>query len=159
MTPAHPLVRWLPVSDTPSGWWFTFGLQVVVTVAALAFWGVWFFGDRSLVALTDAADYVGFQNTFVVADGWMIWGCVAGAWAQLRRRPSAFLWMIQSSSAAIFLGAMDVSWDLQHGLYFTGSPSVPVELAINAASFFCGGWGLTFAWRHRHRLLASASAL
>lgn len=138
----------------PAGWAFTFWLQLFVSCAALAFWLIWFFGDRRLVATSDSLEYTCFQNAFVIADGWMIAGCVLGARAQLQRKSICLLWMMQSSSAAIFLGAMDVTFDLQHGLYLAGTSSVAVELAINLLSFGCGTWGLSFAWRHRHQLLA-----
>jgi hypothetical protein len=135
------------------------GLLAAAAVLTPIYWLTWYFGDRGALALTQSADYLAFQGAFPVADAYMAVGCFFGALGLWRHWPSALLFVIQASSAAIFLGAMDITYDLQHGLYSLGTPAVPVEVAINTMSLGSGCYGLAFAWKNRAGLLGGHAAL
>ena len=44
----------------PSGWKTAVAIQIFASAAAAAFWGVWFLGDRSAIAIQSNESYVNF---------------------------------------------------------------------------------------------------
>ena len=62
------------------------------------------------------------------------------------------MWLEILGGAGMFLCAMDVLYDLQHGIYAkpTGGGT---ELAINIATAALSIGVMRFGWRFRHRLV------
>jgi hypothetical protein len=136
----------------------TIGLVVVAFVALVAYWVIWFFVNRAWLASLDTPAYYVFENAFPAADAWLGAACAFGGWALWKRRPSAVFWLLVGGSASVYLGLMDVLFDLENGVY--GAPTgdwgaVATELAINAYSLGVGAWALRFGWAHRHYFLAA----
>jgi hypothetical protein len=135
----------------------TLGLVLAAFVALVAYWAIWFFVDRDWLASLDTQAYYAFENAFPAADAWLALSCAGGAWALWRRSASALFWLLVGGSASIYLGLMDVLFDLENGIY--GAPrgdwgAVAIEVAINAYSLGVGGWALWFGWAHRRYFLA-----
>jgi hypothetical protein len=66
------------------------------------------------------------------------------------------LWLLVGGSSAIYLGLIDVLFDLENGIYAapTGDwGAVATELFINVYSLGVGAWAIAFAWRRRDWLL------
>ena len=72
-----------------------------------------------------------------------------------RRRPSALLWLLVFGGAAIYLCALDVLYDLEHGIYTSGQGGA-VELAINLATAAVGIGALSVGWHFRHEFLGTS---
>jgi hypothetical protein len=71
---------------------------------------------------------------------------------QLRRRqPSALLWLTVTGGAGVYLVALDVLYDLQHGVYARPQGGV-IELGINVLTAALSVGLLRFAWRFRREL-------
>lgn len=127
----------------------------VVLIAAAAiivfYWTSWVV-HRSLVASSTGRSYVVFEDAFPVADFLLVAFMLLAAWALITRRSSALLWLLLGAGGGLYLLGMDVLYDLQHGVWGSGSNGL-VELGINlltlALSVFLGSW----AWRHRDALL------
>jgi hypothetical protein len=136
----------------------TLGLVLAAFVAMIAYWFIWFFVDRSWLASLDTPSYFVFENAFPAADGWLAVACGAGAWTLWKRRPSALFWLIAGGSASIYLGLMDVLFDLENHVYKVGDAgAVVTELAINVYSLGVGAWALRHGWRNRAWFLGLAS--
>jgi len=74
--------------------------------------------------------------------------------ALVRRRASALLWCVASGATSIYLGLLDVLFDLENGIY--GAPdtgAVAVELTINVLTLALGAVVLGWAWRQRRELV------
>ncbi|HUJ61938.1 MAG TPA: hypothetical protein VLX92_25710 [Kofleriaceae bacterium] len=137
----------------------TLALVAIAFVAIVAYWGVWFFGDRQALASLDTPAYYTFEDSFPAADGWLALACAACAFALWRRRPSAMLWLIVGGSAAIYLGLMDVLFDVENGVYLAPRGdwgAVGTEIGINAFSLFVGAWVVIYGWVHRAWFLGRA---
>lgn len=140
-------------SDAPprySG--LTLGLVVAAFVALVAYWVIWFFVDRSWLASLDTQPYYVFENAFPAADGWLAIACALGGWALHKRRASALFWLLAGGSSSIYLGLMDVLFDLENRVYLAPKGdwgSVGTEIAINVYSLGVGAWALWFGWRNR----------
>jgi hypothetical protein len=131
-------------------------LGVVGAVATFAYWTIWFGVNRDWLASAHTQSYYVFENAFPLADAWMTFCLGMAAFTLWRRRPSALLWLLLSGSAAIYLGAMDVLFDLENGIYMSpwnGSGGdlggVVVEVLINIFCLAGGAAAVRFGWRHR----------
>jgi hypothetical protein len=134
---------------------FMIGLLWFGAVAIVAYWVIWFGVNRSWLATADTPSYYAFENAFPLSDGWVaVTGGLAAVSLQ-RRRPEALLWMLVAGSAIVFLGGMDVLFDLENGIYVHGDPgNVAVEGLINFGCLAGGAAVMRFAWRYRQALLA-----
>ncbi len=134
----------------------TIGLVVAAFVALVAYWVIWFFVNRDWLANLDTPSYYVFENAFPAADAWLAVSCGAGGWALWRRRSSALFWLLVGGSSSIYLGLMDVLFDLENAVYLAPRGdwgAVVTEVAINVYSLGVGAWALRFGWANRRYFL------
>ena len=133
-------------------------LMLLAAALTTAYWIVWFGVDRNILASSHTAAYFAFENAFPVADGWLTLTLLLGALGLARKRPWALLFTLLAGGAGVYLGCMDVLFDLENGIYLVpkgGDPSaVAIEATINALTFALSAITLTYIWRHRRWLLA-----
>lgn len=123
----------------------------VALVALVAYWTLWFTA-RDLVRSDTTRAYYDFENAFPAADAWL-GVCVLLAVEAVRSgRPTALLWLLAGGGAGVYLFAMDVLYDLEHGIYGKGAGGV-VELGINLLTLGLSVWLLRWAWSRRDALL------
>jgi hypothetical protein len=142
---------------TPRFYRFTVGVVLAAFIALVAYWMIWFFVDRELLASTNTRAYYVFENSFPAADGWLALACVACAWTLYARRPTALFWLLVGGSSAVYLALMDVLFDLENGIYLAPKGdwgAVGTEIAINVYSLGVGVWVLWFGWHHRRWFIA-----
>jgi hypothetical protein len=130
-------------------------LLSVTAASVVAYWVLWF-TDRGIVASDHTAPYISFEQSFPLADGWLLAAAVAAAIQGWRRRPSALLWLLVVGAAGIYLCALDVLYDLEHGIYTKGQGGA-IELAINLATAAMGIGALSVGWHFRHEFLGVSS--
>jgi hypothetical protein len=127
----------------------------LLTGAALlvGYWAAWLL-DRSLLASDTRPAYHEFQAAFALADAWLAFCLVAAARALAGRRPTALLWLLAAGGAGGFLLAVDVLYNLQHGVWFASGRG-QAELLRNLATG-AGTVGLfVWSWPRRAELLAA----
>jgi hypothetical protein len=116
------------------------------------YWAAWLL-DRSLLASDTRPAYYEFEAAFALADGWLAFCLVAAARALAGRRPTALLWLLAAGGAGGFLLAVEVLYNLQHGVWFASQRGL-TELVRNLATG-AGTVGLfTWTWPRRAELLA-----
>jgi nicotinamide riboside transporter PnuC len=134
---------------------FILGLLIFGVVATTAYWVVWFGVDREILASAHTPEYYAFENSFPLADAWMIVTGVAATLSLLRRRSSSLLWCIAAGTNSVYLGLLDVLFDLENGIYTSPDRgAVAVELAINVLTLSMGTVVIAWAWRQRRVLMA-----
>ncbi len=126
-------------------------LLILTSVLLAAYWVLWF-TDRGVVASDLTSGYVAFEQSFPLADAWLAGAALLAAVQLWRRHPSALMWLMVVGGAAMYLCAMDVLYDLQHGIYGK-SHGGSTELAINIATAALSIGVIRFAWRFRQQLL------
>jgi len=127
-------------------------LMGLAALGTAAYW-LAYFGWGGVRTGKDAV-YVAFENAFPLADAYMA-ACYLAAGAKLwRGRPGAVLLGIAGGSAMVFLGFLDVLFNLQHGKYADMTPAMAVETAINAYCLSFGPYTILRLWRARHRFEA-----
>lgn len=136
---------------------FTLGVLLFGVVATIAYWVVWFGVDREILASAHTEAYYAFENSFPLADAWMVLTGAAAAYALVRRRASALLWCAAAGTNSIYLGLLDVLFDLENGIYHSpDTGGVIVEVVINVLTLSMGLYVLAWAWRKRRALAALA---
>jgi hypothetical protein len=125
---------------------------IVLAALLVAYWIAWF-ADRGIVASDHTADYIAFEQSFPLADAWLLAALLAAATQLSRRRPSALMWVFVVGGVGVYVAALDVLYDLQHGIYAKPQGG-PIELGINIVTALSSIGILTFGWRFRHRLLS-----
>lgn len=146
--------------SAPRGLRVIAGVMLFAAGLTIAYWVVWFGVDRDLLASSHADAYFRFENAFPAADAWLALTLIAGAVGLLRRRAWGLLATLLAGGAGIYLGCMDVLFDLENGIYLVpkgGDPSaVAIEAAINVLTFALGVVVIAYVWRQRRWLLGSA---
>jgi hypothetical protein len=130
-------------------------MLVVAIVLDLAYWSIWF-TQRDWLASEHTQAYYDFENAFPLADLWLCVACVLALDTLVRRRPSALLWLIATGAAGLYLGSMDLLYDLEHGIFGKGVGGA-FEAVIVAITWVFSVTVLRFAWTRRAALLGSDS--
>lgn len=146
-------------SERPPGSGVIVGILIFGVVATIAYWLVWFGIDRDILASAHTPEYYAFENSFPLADGWMAATGIAAIWALARRRAASFFWCIASGAISVYLGALDVLFDLENGIYNAADGNtggVIVELIINVLTLSLGAAVMIWAWAQRRQLLRMA---
>jgi len=116
--------------------------------AIAAYWADWF--TRGRVKVADDSEYTTFEESFPLADAYLAACLLLSAHALWRGKPSAVPLGIAGGSAAVFLGLMDLLFDIRRGNLSDSSVEMQTEKAIIAACLTLGPWTMTRLWRRRH---------
>src|SRR5689334_14113555 len=127
-------------------------LLLLGAAVTIAYWVNYFVaGD---VRVVPDLWYSAFEDAFPVADGWMSVCMIAAGIGFWRGTRSAPLFGLMAGSALIYLAAMDVTFNVERGLYrlLPASGPMATEATINAASLALGVITVTMCWRRAIRL-------
>jgi hypothetical protein len=142
--------------ERPAGTGWVIAILIFGVLATIAYWVVWFGVDRDILASAHTTEYYAFENSFPLADAWMVVAGGSATWALWRRRAVSFFWCVASGAISIYLGALDVLFDLENGIYTASdgnTSGLVVELIINALTLTLGAVVLIWAWAQRRQLL------
>ena len=128
------------------------GLLLAAALLIVAYWVAWL-AHRSLVASETGAGYTQFEDAFPLADGWLALCLVAAAYCLVTARRAALFWLLAGGGAGLYLCAMDVLYDLQHGVWGKGGNGA-MELAINVVTLGLSVFVLRWTWVRREALLS-----
>jgi len=133
------------------------GVLWATGVGTILYWIAFF--STGEVRASAAPCYLAFEHAFPAADGWMAIACLAAAEGLRRNREWALLWGIAAGNAVVFLGCMDVLYDLENDMYAAMTPAEIGEAVINAWCVLVGPALLAYFWRERRRLGSAAPAV
>ena len=128
------------------------GLGVLASISVVLYWLAWFI-EPSLVQTNspqahDYVLYVDFQQAFILADAWFSISAMSAAVGLWRRRPWGLLFTFLGGGSAVFLGLLDLLYDLQHGVFsWPLSSSAVTEFAIVAFLLTLGPLSIILSWR------------
>ena len=128
-------------------------LLLAVALVIAAYWLAWLL-HRSLGASETSAAYTQFEDAFPLADGWLAFCLVAASYCLWTARRAALFWLLAGGGAGLYLFAMDVLYDLQHGVWGKGANGV-MELVINLVTLGLSLFVLRWTWVRRDALLSS----
>ncbi len=125
-------------------------LLVGASALTVLYW-IEFFSSGMVQASADPC-YLGFERAFPGADGWAAAAALVAGVALWRGRPSAVVFGIAAGSAYVFLGFMDVLYNLEHGMYALRTAEMANETLINVVCLTLGPAAMIFPWRWRRAL-------
>ncbi len=136
------------------------GLGLFAAVAVCLYWITWFaapqFIQARALADADYQIYVNFEQAFPLADGWLALASLVGVLGLWRMRNWGFLFMLLAGGAAIFLGLMDLLYDLEHGMFALFTAEAAVELVIVILLLALGPVMIVLLWRRRREFIHAA---
>ena len=127
-------------------------MLVVALVLDAAYWSIWF-TQRDWIASEHTQAYYDFENAFPLADLWLGIACLLALVALVRRRPTALLWLVATGAAGLYLGSLDLLYDLEHNIFTRGGGGA-FEAVIVAITWVFSVIVLRYAWTRRGELLA-----
>jgi hypothetical protein len=115
-------------------------LLVITGVVVVAYWLDFFL--RGTVQAVSEDWYLRFERAFPVADGWMAFCSLVAAVGLLSGGGYATVFGLLAAGAMVFLGLMDLTFNLQNGLFrlLPGSGQMWVEVIIIAWCLALGGF-------------------
>lgn len=119
-------------------------------IGTVVYW-VTFFTSGAVQATREPC-YLAFERAFPAADGWTAVAAILAGVALLRRRPAAVLFAVAAGSGFVFLGLMDVLYNLEHGMYALWTAEMAGEIVINVFCLGVGPLAIGCAWRWRRML-------
>jgi hypothetical protein len=141
-------------STRPKGVLLIAGILLFAAVMIAIYWILFFSGAP---ALSGVPCYMTFETAFPAADAWLAITALVGAIGLLKRKPWGVLFALLGGSASIFLGLMDVLYDILNGIYgrlfSPAGTDVAVEIAINVLTLTLGPVIIWYIWSRRQSLL------
>ena len=122
-------------------------LLILGAIVTAAYWlNYYIAGD---VRVLPDVWYTYFEDAFVVADGWMALCMLAAGIGLWRGTRAGALFGLMAGSALLYLAGMDITFNVEHGLYalLPGSGAMWAETVINAASLGLGIATVLMSWR------------
>ena len=119
--------------------------MVVAALGTMAYW-LAYFAAGTVQTSADPA-YAAFENAFPLADGYMAACYLVSAARLAHGHVAAVPWGIAAGSAMVFLGCMDVLFNLEHGKYGDMTGAMAIEIAINVICLTFGPFTIIRLWR------------
>jgi hypothetical protein len=129
-------------------------MLVGALVLDVTYWTLWF-ADRDSIASVHTQAYYDFENAFPLADAWLGTACLLALVALRTSRPTALLWLLCAGAAGLYLGCMDLLYDLENDIFTAGGGGA-FEAVIVGVTFVFAVTVLSWSWRHREELLSGA---
>ena len=112
-------------------------LQIILAIGIIGFWLYFFKFENKNPERT--AVYLGFERSFPVADlAFLTPLLIISAIGLLLGEPFGLLFNIMAGSALVFLGLLDISFNLQQGGYKGKKSDTILNLAINLICIILG---------------------
>jgi hypothetical protein len=123
-------------------------LLVLGALVTTFYWWSYFTGGDVMVS--NERWYTAFESSFPIADGWMalcMFAAGIGLWSG--RSWGARMGLL-AGSALIYLAAMDITFDVENGMYPLASTNdaMKFEIFINVTTLILGAWTVLASWRH-----------
>jgi len=122
-------------------------LLILTALVTVAYWVSYYTGGD--VRVVDARWYTAFESSFPVADGWLAITAFLAGIGLWRGQAWGARFGLLAGSALIYLAAMDITFDIENGMYALVPHSQPMqfELLINAWSLLLGIGTALVSWK------------
>ena len=119
--------------------------QILIAVGIIVFW-IYFFKYENKNP-EKGAIYLGFERSFPPADlGWITPTLLISAIGLLLGQAFGVFFSIVSGSALIFLGLLDISFNIRQGAYKAKKSDIILNLTINLICIVAGPLFLIYGW-------------
>ncbi len=116
--------------------------EIIGALLLIGFWIGWFFdilksfepGDQ----LYDV--YIAFESSFPVADSWIVILLLISAFGVLNEKSYGSFFAAAAGGAFVFLGLIDITFNLQQGVYQYDLLAIVINLAALIGGIFLLAW-------------------
>ena len=115
----------------------TLSVLLIVTAIVLIYYWVDFYTREGVQVLKEDW-YMRFQKAFPIADFWTAACAIAGSIGLLTEQPYGLLFTLLAASSLIFLGLMDITFNIQNNLYRLVTTSSEMKLELLGNVWFLG---------------------
>jgi hypothetical protein len=123
-------------------------LEVAVAAGIVLFWVSFFIAGPAGIDDPKLKEiYLAFETAFPVADFALACALVLGAAGLLKDREWGRTFTLAGGGMLVFLGLLDVSFNILQGIYLTGAAEAALNGAINLASLGSGTFFVVWAGR------------
>ncbi|MFX0013129.1 MAG: hypothetical protein ACFFB2_04815 [Promethearchaeota archaeon] len=122
-------------------------LEIIGALLIIGFWIGWFL-DLLKSSLPDPLfeTYLAFESAFPVADTWIVILLLISAYGILTGKSYGSFFAAAAGGALVFLGLIDISFNLQQGIYEYDLLAIPINLVATI------GGGVLLVWFARYHL-------
>lgn len=130
-------------------------ILIITALVTVAYWVNYFTGGD--VRVVDARWYTAYESSFPAADAWLAVTCFVAGLGLWRGPHWGARAGLLAGSALLYLAGMDITFDIENGLYamLPASPPMQFELLINIWSLVIGLWTIVVSWRETAGIGAS----
>lgn len=124
--------------------------ELLLAAGILAFWTAFFTTD--LVDIDDQhlkEIYLVFERAFPIPDTYLTVILIIGGIGLLKDKTFGYLFSLMGGASLIFLGLLDVSFNVQNGMYLIGVGEAVLNIAINLLCLGFGIFLIVFLWKKR----------
>ena len=119
--------------------------EILIALGLIGFWIYFFLIENKNPEKSEV--YFGFERSFPVPDlGWVTPGLIIAAIGLLSEQRFGLFFTITSGSALLFLGLLDISFNVQNKGYTTNIGDTLMNLLINIVCVIFGPIFMIFAW-------------
>ncbi|MFX0210377.1 MAG: hypothetical protein ACFFDT_30640 [Candidatus Hodarchaeota archaeon] len=126
-------------------------LEIIGAFLIIGFWIGWFL-DILKSSLPDPLfeTYLAFESAFPIPDAWIVILLLISAYGILTGKSYGSFFAAAAGGALMFLGLIDISFNLQQGIYQYDFLAIPINLAATI------GGGTLLAWFTRYHLQSNS---
>jgi hypothetical protein len=125
-------------------------MELALAAGMVSFWIAFFTTD--LISIDDPhlkEIYLAFESAFPVPDAYLSIVLTIGGIGLLRKRSYGNFFSLMGGASLIFLGLLDISFNIQHGIYLTGVAEGIMNILINLLCFGGGIFLVLIIWKKR----------
>jgi hypothetical protein len=138
-------------TDRPGGFVALAIILIVFSVNVIMFWNSFF--TSGAVSMGDSQAYLEHEQSFPLADGYMVICCLICAVGLFKLRSWALVFGVMAGSAIIFLGLMDTLYSIQQGIFAAMDVAALEAFVICGVCLILGPVTIIYLWRNRAHLL------
>jgi hypothetical protein len=118
-------------------------LLIFTGIISILYWILFFLG---ITKSSDEPIYLAFEHSFPAADAWMATCAITAGIGLLKEKSWGYLFTLLTSSSLIFLGLMDVLFNIENKMYLNMTSEMIIETIINIVCLTFGPFLIPFIW-------------
>ncbi len=125
-------------------------IELALAVGIISFWITFFSTD--LVNISDPhlkEIYLAFERAFLIPDMYLSLILIMGGIGLLRKMSYGFLFSLLGGASLIFLALLDISFNVQQGIYLIGIGEAVLNVFINLLCLGAGIILIITIWKNR----------
>lgn len=107
----------------------TFAILLIITAFGTCLYWFDFFKSGHVIVIKEEW-HLKFEKAFPIADGWMAICALTSAWGLLSGASYGSVFALISAGSLIFLAIIDITFNVQNGLYRKISASTKMKAAV-----------------------------